>query len=62
MNNNDINSKALCDAIRKFSENPEAIDNFESYLSHHFDVWFNKFVTTPDGLVSEFNTFSEIGG
>ena len=58
MNNNEINSKALCDAIRKFADNPAAIENFESYLDHHFDTWYEKFASTPDGLISEFNMFS----
>lgn len=60
MNNNEINSKALCAAIRKFADNPAAIDNFESYLSYHFDKWYDKFANTPDGLISEFTMFSGI--
>lgn len=61
MNNNEINSKALCDAIRKFAENPTAIENFESYLSYHFDKWYTKFASTPEGLIDEFNRFSVLG-
>ena len=60
MNSNEINAKILCDAIRKFAENPAAIENFESYLSYHFDVWHNKFASTPDGLIDEFKMFSSI--
>lgn len=60
MTNNETLSKALCDAIRKFAVNPDALDNFESYLAMHFDVWYNKFAHTPDDLVSEFKEFSNI--
>lgn len=60
MNNNEIKAKALCDAIRKFKDNPAAIDNFESYLSYHFDAWYEKFANTPDGLIDEFNHFAAI--
>lgn len=57
---NKKNAEILCNAIKKFAENPGAIDNFESYLSNHFDVWMNEYVNTPSGLVSEFKHFSEI--
>ena len=60
MNNNEFYSKALCDAIRKFAENPAALENFELYLNRHFDIWFKKYANTPDGLTSEFYQFSTI--
>lgn len=60
MNNNEINSKALCDAIRNFAKHPETIENFELYLSYHFDTWYKKFANTPDGLIHELNQFSNI--
>lgn len=60
MTNNETLSKALCDAIRKFSENPKSIDNMEFYLNQHFELWFNKFVNTPEGLISEMELFSTI--
>lgn len=60
MNNNEINAKALCEAIRKFAENPTAIENFESYLSYHFDKWIEKYANTPEGLISELNHFAAI--
>ena len=60
MNNNEINSKVLCNAIRKFAENPAAIENFEDYLSHHFEIWLEKYASTPDNLANEFKEFSTI--
>jgi hypothetical protein len=60
MNNNKENSQALITAIKKLAENPEALENFANYLNHHFDVWFEKYVNTAEGLVSEFKEFSEI--
>lgn len=60
MTNNEKLSKALCDTIRKFSENPAGIDNMELYLNRHFELWFKKFVTTPEGLISEMELFSTI--
>ena len=60
MNNNKENSQALITAIKKLAENPETLDNFASYLDHHFDVWYEKYANTVEGLVSEFKQFSEI--
>ena len=58
--NNKENAKVLIAAIKKLAENPEVLENFENYLDHHFDVWFEKYVNTAEGLVSEFKQFSEI--
>lgn len=53
-------AKTLCMAIKKLVENPDTLDNFESYLSHHFDTWLEKFASTPEDMASEFQHFSEI--
>ncbi len=58
--NNKENSQALITAIKKLAENPGVLENFENYLDQHFDVWFEKYANTPEGLVSEFKQFSEI--
>lgn len=53
-------AKILCDAIRAFAQSPEALDNFESYLSVHFSTWLQKFASTPEDLAAEFEQFSKI--
>ena len=53
-------AKMLCDAIRAFGQNPEALDNFEAYLSIHFSVWLEKFANTPESIATEFEQFSKI--
>lgn len=58
--NNQENAKRLADAIRKFAENPENIDNFEGYLSNHFDAWMKKFAYDPYSLANEFQTFANM--
>jgi hypothetical protein len=50
----------FAEAIRMFAENPDNIDDFESYLSYHFDVWMEKYASYPEGLVSEFKHFAEM--
>ena len=53
-------AKELCDALRDMAKSDFSIDNFESYLSRHFDVWMSKYANTPDGLANEFRTFANI--
>jgi hypothetical protein len=64
MNNNERKFEQLAhefaEAIRMFAEKPDNIDNFESYLSRHFDVWMEKWASYPEGLVSEMKHFVEM--
>lgn len=54
-------ARAICEAIRQFNESPEALDNFESYLSYHFVAWLKKWADTPAGMAKEFENFSQMG-
>ena len=60
MNNNEKLAKELCAAIRTLAENPERLENFESYLSYHFETWFEKYANTPENLVAEIKQFAEM--
>ena len=60
MNNNEKLAKEFCAAIRTFAENPERLENFESYLSHHFDVWMETYANTPEKLTAEVKRFAEM--
>lgn len=51
-------AKILAEAIRRFNERPEALENFESYIGAHFDIWLKNWANTPDGLAHEFEHFS----
>lgn len=53
-------AQALCKALKVMASNENAIDNFESYLTQHFDVWMQKWANTPDGLVDEIKNFAEM--
>ena len=50
----------LAEAIKKIASNPDTLDNFESYVAIHGDDWFSAYVTDLNGLVSEFEQFSNI--
>lgn len=45
-------------ALRTFAERPENIDNFESYLSQHFEIWLEKYANTPENIAAELVNFS----
>lgn len=64
--NNDIErkyseeAKMFVNVIKTMVNKPNNLDNFEGYLSQHFDVWMEKFANTPEGLVSELKSFAEM--
>lgn len=47
-------------AIQTIAAKPENLDNFETYLSHHFPEWLEKFANTPEGITSEMKSFAEM--
>ena len=54
-------AETLATALRIFAENPDRIDNFENYLSYHFDTWMETFVKNdPDNLAAELLHFANI--
>lgn len=57
---NKENAKIMCDAIRKFANNPEGLDNFQLYLEYHFEEWFEKYANSPYNLANEFKEFAKI--
>ena len=60
MTHNEKLSQAFTKTIKTFAEHPERLENFESYLDNHFSVWFEKYANTPEGLIYEMQTFSEM--
>lgn len=59
MNNAEC-AKELIKTIKEIVSKPDNLDNFENYLSQHFDVWMEKFANSPEGLVSEMKQFAEM--
>lgn len=60
----EINREELAEkfinAIKEIASKPDNLDNLECYLSHHFDVWMEKFAYNPESLVSELKHFAEM--
>ena len=53
-------AKRFCTAIEKLANNKDALENFENYISHHFQVWLDKWARTPEDIISEFKNFAEL--
>lgn len=47
-------------AIKHFAEHDDALNNFENYLSMHFDAWLERYAATPDGLAGELRDFARM--
>lgn len=54
----EVLAKQFCDALRAFDD--EHIDNLESYLSHHFPEWMEKYASNPADLVCEMREFANM--
>lgn len=53
-------AKRFTNAIRALSDNEDALSNLECYLSQHFDIWLQKFASTPESFAAEMNSFAHI--
>lgn len=53
-------ARKFCVAIKELASNEAALENFESYLSMHFDAWLTKFANTPENIVDELESFAKI--
>lgn len=46
--------------IKTIAAKPENLANLESYLSHHFAEWLQKYASTPADLVGEMREFANM--
>lgn len=54
----ELQARAFCSAMLKLA-NSTRMDDLEDYLSCHFETWFKRFITTPEGLISELQQWAE---
>lgn len=50
----------FCVSVKELAANEAALENLKSYLSVHFGAWMRQYANSPEGLVSELETFAEI--
>lgn len=53
-------AKEFIKAIKAIASKEENLENLESYLSHHFETWLQKYANTPEGLTYELKAFAEM--
>jgi len=53
-------ARQFCAAIKKLAANEAALENFESYLSMHFDKWLKQYADYPGGITYELESFAKI--
>lgn len=53
-------AEQLVKAIEKLANDKNNLDNFESYLAYHFDIWLERYANDVEGLVSEMTSFAEL--
>ena len=54
------NATIIIEAIKRFNKNPEALENFESYLIHNFDAFYLRIKQHPENITKELDYFSKI--
>lgn len=51
---------SVAQSIRELANNPEKLDNLESYLSMHFAAWLDKYAATPEDMAAELRDFAQM--
>ena len=57
---NELYAKAFINAIKELASDTKKLDNLESYLSKHFDIWMERYANTPCDITYELRGFAEI--
>ena len=59
-NNNKQLAIEFTQAIKTIAEREKNLDNFENYLSYHFDKWLEKWANTPENITAELKAFANM--
>ena len=50
----------FCEAIRTLANEPENLNNLESYLTYNFDKWPTTWSNSPENIAAEMKEFAEM--
>ena len=50
----------FAEAIKRLAENPQNLENLESYLSWHFPEWLERYANTPENMAAEMLSFANM--
>ena len=53
-------AKEFAKAIKTIAQKDANLENFESYLSQHFEIWLKKFAKTPESITAELKHFANM--
>lgn len=48
------------EAIKRLAENPQNLENLQSYLEQHFTIWLERYANTPENMAAEILSFSNM--
>lgn len=48
------------EAIKRLAENPQNLENLQSYLERHFTLWLERYANTPEDMAAEMLSFADI--
>ena len=48
------------EAIKRLAENPQNLENLQSYLEQHFALWLKRYANTPENMAAEMLSFANI--
>jgi hypothetical protein len=53
-------AKTFCEAIADIAKKPANLDNLESYLTRHFEMWLEKWGNTPENIADDLKHFADM--
>lgn len=53
-------AREFIEAIKTIAAKESNLNNFEIYLSYHFDTWLKKFAYDPERITAELKAFAEM--
>lgn len=53
-------AKVFVKAIKTLADKPENLENLESYLSHNFHEWLEKYADKPEKIAFEMQCFADM--
>lgn len=53
-------AKEFIKSIKTIASKEMNLENFEIYLSYHFDIWLELFADSPEKITAELKAFAEM--
>lgn len=53
-------AERFVEAIKRISTKEENLNNFQNYLSIHFEQWLERFARTPLAITCELESFADM--